>query len=52
MACAVPRFREREVRPLLFVVFRESLRELLEVRAPPRSCTSFLQAGTCGSQAS
>ena len=38
--------------PLLLVAFRESLRELLEVRVAPRHCTGPVQPGTCSSRAS
>ena len=43
------RFREREIHALLLVAFRESLREVLEVRVAPRRCTGFVQLGTCSS---
>ena len=46
------RFRERELRPLLLVAFRESLRELLEVRFAPLHCTGPVQPGRCSSRAS
>ena len=49
---AFPHFREGELHPLLLVAFRESLRELLEVRVAPRHCTGSVQPGTCSSRAS